>query len=70
MLTLGTSDLPSLGELVSFSANQRRTTIFRERGQSTSYTFYVDSSVEQVIVSVNGYGYDAALTSPSGMYCI
>ena len=66
VLTLTTTDLSSLGELVSFSANQRRTTIFRERGQSTSYTFYVDSSVEQVIVSVNGED-GVTLISPSGM---
>ena len=67
VLNLGTSDLSDLGELVRFSADQERTTIFRETGAIGPFkTFYIDSSIEQAIISINGYGLGISLNSPSG----
>ena len=67
VLNLGTTDLSDLGELVRFSADQEQTTILRESGTTTQFkTFYIDSSIEQVIISINGYGVGISLTSPSG----
>lgn len=67
VLNLGTSDLSDLGELVRFSADQERTTIFRETGATGPFkTFFIDSSIEQAIISINGYGFGISLTSPSG----
>ena len=68
VLNLGTSDLSDLGELVRFSADQERTTIFRETGVVTvpSKTFYIDSSIDQAIISISGEGSSVSLTTPSG----
>ena len=68
VLNVGTSDLSSLGQLVLYSADQSRTTILREGGYLTNspYYFYVDSTIEQVIISINGYGFGITITSPSG----
>jgi hypothetical protein len=68
VLNLGTSDLPHLGELVRFSADQERTTIFRETGVVTvpSKTFYIDSSIDEAIISISGEGSSVSLTTPSG----
>jgi hypothetical protein len=67
VLNLGTSDLSDLGELVSFSANQAQTTILRETGSVAPYIFYVDRSTQQVIISINGYGYEISVISPTGV---
>ena len=68
VLNVGTSDLSSLGQLVLYSADQSRTTILRERGYLTNspYYFYMDSTIEQVIISINGYGFGITITSSSG----
>ena len=67
VLNLGTSDLSDLGELVRFSADQERVVIFRETGaMDLVKTFDIDNSIEQAIISINGYGLGISLTSPSG----
>lgn len=67
VLSVGTSDLSRLGELVSFSVDQSRSTILRESGMVvTPYTFSVDSSIERVIISINGVGFNVSLTTPTG----
>ena len=69
VLTLQTSELSNLSSLIEFSANPARTTILRDSGEvlsSEPYTFYIDSSIEQVIIAINGDGTQVSITTPTG----
>lgn len=69
VLNVATSEISDLGELVRFSADISRVTILRESEQvitSTPYRFPVDSSIEEVIISINGQGYNIMITTPEG----
>ena len=70
VLNVGISEISELGELITFSTNQAQVTIFRGSGllpTSKPYTFAIDSSIEQVVISINGYGFGVHVTTPNGM---
>lgn len=57
VLNVGTNDISELASLVSFSALQSRSTIFRQSNvmQSTAIHFFpVDSSIVEIILSISG----------------
>lgn len=71
VLSVGTDDISRLSDLVSFFTNPERSVVVRYSGvvsDPTAYNFTVDSSIEQVIISIDGNGYLLSLTTPAGDY--
>lgn len=71
VLNVGSSEISDLGELVRFSADISRVTLLRESEQvltSIPYKFPVDSSIDEVIISINGQGYNIMITTPEGKH--
>lgn len=69
LLNILTSDISDLASLIGFSARQSRSTIFRRSGvlyDATSFTFPVDGSTTEVIISINGQSISVSVTAPEG----
>ena len=65
LLNVHTNDISDLASLVSFSARQSRSTIFRRSGivyGTVTYTFPVDISTTEVIISINGPSITVSIT--------
>ena len=69
VLHLQASELFRFGELVGFSAVESRNTILRVSGVADTpilQTFFVDSSIEEVILSINRERLSVSITTPAG----
>lgn len=68
-LMVSTNEISGLASLVSFSAVQSRRTIFRRSNVAfgtVEHCFLVDSSVVEVILSINGQRISVFVTTPQG----
>lgn len=69
VLNVRTSDISNLASLVSFSAVQSRRTIFRRSSVlygTVEHSIPVDSSVVEVLISINGRSIGTSVSSPQG----
>jgi hypothetical protein len=69
ILNIHTNDISDLASLISFSARQSRSTIFRRSGNlygTVTYTFPVDISTTEVIISINGPSITVSINTPEG----
>lgn len=69
ILNVRTSEISELASLVSFSAVQSRRTILRQSNTlfgTAEHSFLVDSSVVEVVLSINGQRITVSVTTPQG----
>ena len=69
LLNVNTDDISETGTLISFSALQTRNTILSVTGVSLDeqrFTFPVDGSVKEIVISISGEDIVTALFSPQG----